>query len=251
MISPHMRSLNQDLRGSAAIRMLSVAMPVYNEEAAIESVIAEHRDVLQGIRERVSEWEIVCVDDGSVDRTPEILRNLQARVPQLRVIRQENRGIYGAMERAFQESRGTHIYITGSDGQWPAENLEIMLPAIEAGVDLVVGVRKNRREVYSAVRRLISGCFNLLPRILFGTPVEDAGSVKLGVCEVFRYDLISRSVFSEAERIIVAHRRGMRIEFVPIHFLTRTGGRAVGASWRNVRLSVRDLFRCLCAYGFR
>jgi glycosyltransferase involved in cell wall biosynthesis len=246
-----MHSPTQGLRGGAAIRMLSVVMPVYNEEAAIESVIVEHRDVLQGLHESVPEWEMVCVDDGSVDGTPEILRSLQARVPQLRVIRQENRGIYGALERVFQESRGTHVYVTGSDGQWPAKNLETMLPAVAGGADLVVGVRKNRREVYSAARRLVSGCFNLLPRILFGTPIEDAGSAKLGVREVFRYDLISRSVFSEAERIILAHRHGLRIEFVPIHFLPRTGGKAVGASWRNVRSSVRDLFRCLWAYGFR
>jgi glycosyltransferase involved in cell wall biosynthesis len=239
------------LHGATAIRMLSVVMPVYNEEAAIESVIVEHCEVLRGLHENVPEWEIVCVDDGSVDRTPEILHNVQALVPQLRVIRQENQGIYGALERVFQEARGTHIYNTGSDGQWPAKNLETMLPAIAGGADLVVGVRKNRREVYSMARRLISGCFNLLPRILFGTPIEDAGSVKLGVREDFRYDLISRSVFSEAERIILAHRKGLRIEFVPIHFLPRAGGKAAGASWRNLRTSVRDLFRCLRAYGFR
>jgi glycosyltransferase involved in cell wall biosynthesis len=246
-----MPSPPQDLRGATAIRMLSVVMPVYNEEAAIESVILEHRDLLHGLHENVPEWEIVCVDDGSVDRTPEILRNLQVRVPELRVIRQENQGIYGAMARVFQEARGTHVYNTGSDGQWPAKNLETMLPAVAGGADLVVGVRKNRQEVYSPARRLISGCFNLLPRILFGTPVEDAGGSKLGVREIFRYDLISRSVFSEAERIILAHRQGMRIEFVPIDFVTRKGGKALGASWKNVRSSVRDLFRCLYAYGFR
>ncbi|MGO9259598.1 MAG: glycosyltransferase family 2 protein [Bryobacteraceae bacterium] len=246
-----MPSPPQDLRGATAIGMLSVVMPVYNEEAAIESVILEHRDVLHGLHQNVPEWEIVCVDDGSVDRTPEILRNLQARVPQLRVIRQENQGIYGALARVIQEARGTHVYNTGSDGQWPAKNLETMLVAIAGGADLVVGVRNNRREVYSPARRLISGCFNFLPRILFGTRVEDAGSSKLGIREIFRYDLISRSVFSEAERIILAHRKGMRIEFVPIHFLTRSGGKAVGASWRNIRSSVRDLFRCLYAYGFR
>jgi hypothetical protein len=106
-------------------------------------------------------------------------------------------------------------------------------------------------EVYTPARRVISKAFNLLPRILFGARVEDAGSNKLGVREVFEYQLISRSVFFEAERIILAHRRGRRVEFVPIRFLSRTQGKAMGASWKNLRNSILDLLRCLWKYGFR
>jgi ABC-type molybdate transport system permease subunit len=67
---------------------------------------------------------------------------------------------------------------------------------LESGYELVVGVRQNRREVYTPARRVISKMFNLLPRVLFGAPVEDAGSVKLGVREAFELPLISRSVVS-------------------------------------------------------
>lgn len=233
------------------IRMLSVAMPVYNEQATIESVVLDHVEVLERLGNAVPEWEIVCVDDGSQDRTPEILRDLQKRVPRLRVIRQENQGIFGAVARVYRESRGSHIFATGSDGQWPAQNLELLLGPALSGADLVVGVRSNKREVYTLSRRLISMAFNRLPRILFGVRVEDAGSTKLGVREVFEYPLISRSVFFEAERIILAQRKGRRVEFVPIRFLMRTEGKATGASWKNLRSSVSDLVRCLAQYGFR
>jgi hypothetical protein len=81
--------------------------------------------------------------------------------------------------------------------------------------------------------------------------VEDAGSNKLGVREVFEYPLISKSVFFEAERIILAQRKGLRVEFVPIRFLPRPGGKATGASWKNLRSSLVDLVRCLWRYGFR
>jgi glycosyltransferase involved in cell wall biosynthesis len=233
------------------VRMLSVAMPVYNEQATIESVVLEHVEVLERLGSAVPEWEIVCVDDGSKDRTPEILLELQKRVPQLRVIRQANQGIFGAVARVYQEARGSHIFATASDGQWPAKNLELLLQPVLSGADLVIGVRSNKGEVYTPARRLISMAYNLLPRILFGVRVEDAGSTKLGVREVFQYELISRSVFFEAERIILAHRRGCRVEFVPIRFLTRSAGKAMGASWKNLRSSMADLLRCLGKYGFR
>ncbi len=233
------------------ISLLSIAMPVYNEEAAIEQVIRDHVAVLGRLGDVVPRWEIVCVDDGSKDTTPAILKRLQGEFPQLRVVRQENQGIYAAVTKAYQTTRGSHIFNTGSDGQWPAENLEIMLPKLLDGADLVMGVRTNRREVYTISRRFVSRCFNLLPRILFGVAIEDAGSIKIGVRKVFEFPLKSRSVFFEAERIIVASRAGCRVDFVPIRFLTRSGGKATGASWKNIYRSVRDLFLCLRVYGFR
>jgi undecaprenyl-phosphate 4-deoxy-4-formamido-L-arabinose transferase len=236
---------------ASPVRMISVTMPVYNEQASIERVVRDHVEVLERLESFVPEWEIVCVDDGSKDRTPEILRDLQKQIPQLRVIRQENQGIFAAVMRAFKEARGSHFFLTGSDGQWPAGNLELLLQPALKGADLVVGVRSNKRDVYSPARRLISMSYNLLPRIMFGVRVEDAGSTKLGVREVFEYQLISRSVFFEAERIIVTNRKGRRVEFVPIQFLSRTGGKAMGASWKNLRSSVADLFRCFGQYGFR
>jgi glycosyltransferase involved in cell wall biosynthesis len=234
-----------------SIRMLSIVMPVYNEELSIEPVIVEHVQVLKKLAHAVPDWEIVCVDDGSQDRTAAILHELQKRIHRLRVIRQENQGIYGALSRCYQEARGSHIFATGSDGQWPAENLESLLDSALSGAELVVGVRSNKREVYSPIRHFISVAFNLLAQVLFGEHVEDAGSHKLGVREIFLYPLISQSVFVEAERIIVAQRLGRRVEFLPIHFLPRKGGKASGASWKNVRASIADLLRCIAKYGFR
>ena len=87
--------------------------------------------------------------------------------------------------------------------------------------------------MYTPARRVISAVFNKLPQILFGARLQDAGGTKLGIREVFDYNLISRSPFFEAERIILAQRQGLRVEFVPIQFLTRPGGKAMGASARN------------------
>ena len=232
--------------------VLSVVLPVYNEQSTIEGVIADHHHILLSLGDRIGDWEIVCLDDSSTDATPEILRRLAATVPKLRVLTHEtNQGIYVSFRDLFEAARGTHIYLTASDGQWPASNLTKMFATLESGADLVVGVRANRSQVYSLSRRVVSYLFNLLPWMLFGVETADAGSIKLGVREVFNFGLISRSPFVEAERIIQAQSRGFRVAFTPIEFLTRTAGKERGASWRNVRRSLIDCLRCLSAYGFR
>jgi len=227
-------------------------MPVYNEEASIESVVLEHVQILEKLKPRLSEWEVVCVDDASHDRSPAILAELSRKEPRLRVLRNTtNLGIHGAVARCYQEAHGAYIYFTGSDGQWPAENLLPLWERLATGADLVVGVRTNRHEVYTVSRRLISHFYNLLPRLLFGVAVRDAGSVKVGSRAIFQFDLVSTSPFSEAERIIRAVRAGYKVSFLPIRFVPRAGGEARGGSWKNIRASLRDVFRCLLVYGFR
>jgi len=234
------------------IPLLSVVMPAYNEQASIEKVVFDHWRALQTLEGVATAWEILVVDDASRDATFSILEALQKRIPQLRVVRNpKNLGVFGAFARCYAEARGTHIYSTGSDGQWPAENLVPMASRVVAGADVVIGVRTNRSEVYSLARRIVSFGFNALPKWLFGVDVQDAGGVKLGTRRVFEFDLTSSSPFAEAERIVKAHYSGLRIEFVPIQFLVRAGGNAKGASWRNIRSSLRDVMRCTGTYGLR
>src|SRR5579871_2200172 len=158
--------------------VLTVVFPAYNEEASVQKVVLDHVRVLNQLGDAIDDWEMVCVDDASSDRTREILAELAKQVPKLRVLSHtENLGIFSSYADLFSAARGTHIYLTASDGQWPAENLLKMLPAVVGGADLVVGVRQNRGEVYSLSRRAISFLFNLLPLLLFGVKTSDAGSI--------------------------------------------------------------------------
>jgi glycosyltransferase involved in cell wall biosynthesis len=223
---------------------LSIVMPAYNEQPHIESVIREHVETVTRLADCLHDWEIVCLDDGSHDGTAAVIESLSGENNKIRLVRHtENKGIFRSQTDLYHDARGTHIYSTGSDAQWPAANLLKMFPPLTAGADLVVGVRQNRKEIYSLRRRIVSHAFNLLPKLLFGLGTRDAGSVKLGVREAFTCNVISRSPFAEAERIIRAYKRGHRVEFVPIEFLSRTHGKAKGASLRNVVASLGDCFR--------
>ncbi len=226
---------------------LSIVMPAYNEQPEIEAVIKEHVEAITKLADSLDDWEIVCLDDASQDGTAAVIEKLSQQTNKIRLLRHaENKGIYQSQADLYLNALGTHIYSTGSDGQWPTSNLLEMFPPLQAGADLVVGVRQNRNAVYSLRRRIVSHAFNLLPKMLFGLGTRDAGSVKLGVREVFTCNVISRSPFADAERIIRAHRRGFRVEFVPITFLPRTHGKAKGATLRNVVASLRDCFRLVC-----
>lgn len=231
---------------------LTVVLPAYNEEAAIGPVVVEHAAVLETLSPIIADWEILCVDDASTDRTLDILVRLQQSITKLRVLHHsENQGIHASFAHLYREAKGSLIYSTGADGQWPAEHLKRLLEPLLGEADLVVGVRTNLREIYGPLRRLTSFAYNWLPRLIFRVAIRDAGSIKLGRREIFAFEMISRSVFAEAERIIRAHREGWKVAFVPIDFRPRSTGRATGGRWKNIIASVRDLIRCVWEYGAR
>ncbi|MGH2567872.1 MAG: glycosyltransferase family 2 protein [Bacteroidota bacterium] len=232
---------------------LSVVMPAYNEEAMIENVVREHLALLSELSGELQDWEILCLDDGSTDSTGNILESMAAADNRVRVLRHpQNKGIDESLADLYRAARGTHIYVTASDGQWPAGNLAVLQRTLfESQADLVVGVRRNRRQVYGISRLVVSYLFNLLPRILFGVKTADAGSNKLGRKEIFCAPIISRSPFAEAERIVKAQLDGFRVAYVSIDFFARTSGTTTGASRSNILASARDLLRCVKVYGFR
>lgn len=229
--------------------ILSILIPAYNEQATIEQVIQDHVSIALSLNRELVDWELVCLDDASTDETFRILERLRASCPKMRVIRHEkNQGINASFLHLFEEARGTHIYYTASDGQWPARNLSLLLRAlVEHHMDLVVGVRPNRREIYGLWRRLLSYGFNWIPQVLFGVNTMDANSIKLGVREVFTMNLMSKSFFGEVERIIEAKRRGYRVGFETIEFLSRRSGKAHGAKWSNVFGTMWDC----CRYAWK
>ncbi len=186
----------------------------------------------------IARWEIVCVDDASSDGTSASLERLAATISGLRVVRHSrNLGIFRSFADGFAVAKGTLVYATGADGQWPATNLQPMVARVVAGADLVVGVRLNRKQVYNLKRRFVSLAFNLSTRLLFGVKTQDAGSIELGARDIFRLDLISRSPFVEAERIIKGQQCGYRVD---VEFRVRGGGKETGAQWSNVVASTRD-----------
>ncbi len=224
---------------------LSVVIPVFNEEASIQSVIAEHAQALEKLAPHLFDWEILCLDDASTDKTVEILQACALNNSRLRILRNAlNQGISPSFMRLFHEARGQFIYLTAGDGQWPAENLSRLFNARqETGADLIVGVRQERDKVYGFMRRLMSYGFNYLAKVFFNIDAQDVNGIKLGRRAIFTAPVKSKSFLSEIERIAAAQSAGYKIGYAPVIFLPRLHGSPKGAKIANVAGTFVDFIK--------
>jgi len=216
---------------------VSVCFPAYNEEATIESVLIEAHELLQASK---LDYEILVCNDGSADHTGRIIGEISSRFPDIRALNNpRNMGIHSTFERLYREASKDFVFLNSTDRQWETSILFQMLPLTDS-FDIVIAARRNKH--YSLTRQFVSWAFNLLPDVLFGVRTHDAGAVKLVRREIItRFPLVSRSPFSEAERLIRAARAGYRITSYPVDVSNRTAGRARGASPSSVIQAIKDV----------
>ncbi|MEK6409154.1 MAG: glycosyltransferase family 2 protein [Acidobacteriota bacterium] len=221
------------------MRSVSVCFPAYNEEATIERVLNEAHELL---RASGLEYEILVCNDGCTDGTGRIAEEVANRLPQIRVLHNpRNLGIRATFERLYREATKDFVFLNSTDRQWETSVLFDMLP-LTRDFDIVIASRKDKH--YGPARRLVSWVFNIVPTVLFGVRTYDAGAVKLVSREIVeRFALVSRSPFSEAERLIRAARAGYRIATYPVEVSERRAGHARGVSFGAVTEAVKDVLR--------
>jgi glycosyltransferase involved in cell wall biosynthesis len=219
---------------------LSIVVPAFDEAASIDVTVADALEV--GARV-ARELEIVVCNDGSRDDTGAILAARAAREPRLRVLdRAINRGIEASMRALYANARHAWVFLMSADRQWPMTALEPMARAAEDGADFVIGVRANKRTVYTPYRRAVSWGYERIVRAL-GAPGGDPGSIKLARRELLHAAVAARGVFADGERVIRAARAGARVVEVPVEFHRRGAGRATGARSDVVARALVDAVR--------
>ena len=226
--------------GSAnGLPSVSVCFPAYNEQATIESVLTDSHELLtrSGI-----DYEILVCDDASTDNTASIADEIAARLPRIRVLRNSrNLGIRDTFERLYREASKEIVFLNSTDRQWETSVLFEMLPLMSE-FDIVIASRRNKH--YGFSRSFTSWVFNSIPPLLFGVKTHDAGAVKLVRRELIeRFALVSRSPFTEAERLIRAERAGYRITSHPVNVSERRSGKARGAKLSSVIEAGKDVLR--------
>ncbi len=156
---------------------LSVVFPVYNEEENVPLLLSEIAAALYG---RGWSYEIVAVDDGSTDRSLEMLRSLRAEYPTLRVLALEkNSGQTAALDAAWRGAEGRLVVSLDADLQNDPADIPAMMQKLEqAKADMVIGVRVNRRDTWS--RKMQSRIGNGVRNMITGDQITDTGcSLKL------------------------------------------------------------------------
>src|SRR5690242_18292403 len=158
--------------------VLSVVVPMYNEEDVLPLLMNRLRPVLDGIGEP---YEVVAVDDGSTDTTAAQLIGARRLWPQLRIVRlRRNSGHQAALTAGLHRARGAYVASLDADLQDPPEKIPEMLAlARSGGLDIVYGVRSDRSSD-TATKRGTAGLYYWAMRRLAGVDVPaHAGDFRL------------------------------------------------------------------------
>jgi glycosyltransferase involved in cell wall biosynthesis len=212
---------------------LSIVIPIYNEAENLEDLLTELTRVLATLGQR---YEILAVDDGSIDGSYQLLLRLRGRIPQLRVLRlQRNFGQTAALSAGFDFARGGVIVTLDADLQNDPADIPRLLEALETErVDLVTGWRWQRRDPF-VTRRLPSVIANWVISRVTRVKLHDYGCT----LRVYRADLAKRvRLYGELHRFIpaLAADQGARVAERRVHHRARTRGVSKYGLSRTVRV---------------
>lgn len=216
---------------------LSLVLPAHNEEANIGIVVAEALAALPRFADR---FEVIVVDDGSQDRTGEIVDDLARDYPAVKALHHPaNRGYGGALTTGFAATTGDHVMFMDADRQFDIADLALLSPFV-ADFDVVAGFRMERNDPF--IRRVNAEIFNVVVRVLFGVHLRDIDCA----FKVFNGPML-RSVGLEAPGALIntemqakLRRQGATVQQVGVHHYPRLAGVATGGSWRVIVRAMRE-----------
>jgi glycosyltransferase involved in cell wall biosynthesis len=172
---------------------ISVFFPAYNDGGTIASMVISAMLVLETL---TKDYEIIVINDGSSDYTPEILDRLAADYKRVRVIHHpSNKGYGGVLRTGFGAATKDLIFYTDGDAQYDVRDLYRLFPLLTEGVDMVQGYKLNRSD--ALIRKIIGRVYHTGMRYLFGLKVRDVD------CD---FRLMRREIF---DQVTLKHNSGI------------------------------------------
>lgn len=210
---------------------LSVIIPAYNEEARLAQTLAS---IYQFLANRGSSFEILVVDDGSKDRTIDVVEDFARHHDQVRMVSYApNQGKGFAVKTGILAGSGDFLLIDDADGSSPIEELQLLEKEIDKGADIAIGSRAKpdaTRKVDALIyRKLIGNTFNTIVQILLLPGFYDT---QCGF-KLFKHQC-ARDIFSaskqkgfafDVEILHIAKRRGYKINEVAINWSNIAGSK--------------------------
>lgn len=204
---------------------LSVIIPSYNEEKRIAKTL---QAVDAYLKQQSFEYEILVVNDGSKDKTAEVVKGAMAYVANLRLIdNQENHGKGWVVKQGMLEAQGQIRLFTDADNSTSVDQVANFLPFFEQGYDIVIGSRRIKGAVIAVkqpwIRDFLGGIFRLMVHTVVPLGVKDsqagfkAFNAKAAEA-IFPQQTIARWAF-DVEILAVARKMGFKIKEVPIKWI--------------------------------
>ena len=229
---------------------ISFIIPVYNEERNIPHVLRDLHTVLGAH----PQWrgEVIIIEDGSRDRTREVLLEVIKNYPETQLILHErNQGYTPSLKDGIQRARGQYLMYIGADEEFDCSELPSFVNLLLDGggnhTDIVLGVRW-QRNAYQLFRFFLSVIYIFLLNFLFKLRVNDYNWSQAWPREFFeKVSLRSKSLFILPEIIIRAHDLKYKIKEIP----SNHRGRQTGKSSVNFRIMAHALLEALGFWCYR
>ena len=204
---------------------LSVFFPAYNDAPSLPKLLAATFAVLE---QRVDDYEVIVVNDGSSDATGEVLEELRHKYsPFLRVVTHEqNRGYGGALRSGFAAAKKEYVFYTDGDGQYDTSELPLLLDLAGPETGLVNGYKLERHD--PAHRIWIGNVYNFCARLLFRIRIRDIDCdyrlIRRALLD--RIQLTSTSGTICVELVRKLELSGCEVKEVGVHHYPRLHGRS-------------------------
>jgi glycosyltransferase involved in cell wall biosynthesis len=228
---------------------LSIVIPLFNEEESVKPLYTQIKEALEPMQQS---YEVIIVDDGSTDRSFELLRGLHAQDKRLKVIRfRRNFGQTAAFAAGFEHAQGRVVVTMDADLQNDPADIPRLLEKLEEGYDVVSGWRVERWKSAWLTRRLPSMAANRLISETTGVHLHDYGcSLKAYRSEVVK----NINLYGELHRFIpaMASWMGVSVAEIPVHYRSRQFGSSKYGMSRTIKV-ILDLLtvRFLLSYSTR
>src|SRR5438874_12765180 len=220
---------------------LSIFFPAYNDSGTIASMVI---GAVQAASALTPDYEVVVVDDGSVDATAQIAGELARTYPQVRVVHHpKNRGYGGALQTGFRTATKSFIFYTDGDAQYDPAELALLWEKMTPDADLVNGYKISRSD---PVHRVVLGrVYHHIVSLMFGLAVRDVDcDFRLMRRAIFeRINLEKNSGVICLELMKKIEDAGFRIVEVPVHHYHRAFGKSQFFNFKRILKTAVDVMR--------
>jgi glycosyltransferase involved in cell wall biosynthesis len=206
------------------IGSISLFLPAFNDESTIGGLVRDASALLESLTD---DYEIIVVNDGSVDGTRSVLADLAQSFPNLQVVHHNRNEGYGmALRSGFRHAGKDLIFYTDGDGQYDVRELATLLPLMTDAVDVVNGYKTSRADTWR--RKATGAVYSWLARLLFRIPIRDVDCDfrLLRRSAVKRIELGTSSGAICVEMVHRLHAAGCVFAEAPVHHYQRRHGRS-------------------------